>query len=254
MSVDSRGVMRGCCNVPGCSCFSYDGTNTGGVGCDVCGHPPGRHAKSSMTMSVAAPQPLETTAEDDEGSYSLPVAIVRKILHPAPREKPQADRRASEPTSFKPPQPAIQTPFSSEFFQPLPTCQYPNCQEPQYFDLNTGEESVYCAEHMSLPPPPSPMMMVDPIHTLPAQFAQAMEQSFVVPDGLSMQPTPLAPPNPMPSYPPQPMVPHVYHPTPPSHSSSAPNLQTHQQAVLPPVPMQQQQASPQKGETQTLYI
>ena len=286
-AVDSRGVARGCCNFPGCSCFGYDGTGSNGGKCDRCGHPPPRHAKTSMmapAQSTPSPQPVMMTLaadsdDDDEvGSLSLsgasdngptsaPVPVIRNIIgslrlnppslrdqstslrtrrssspeqrprppQPKPRHSPASlrARRSSSPEQRpRPPQPKPRhLPASRNAWAasaaPFPTCQYPNCENPQFFDVNSGVESAYCSNHMYAPPPPPP-----PI--LPDQFSHSMGSlttSMIAPDGMSFHTTPL--PAPSPQYlpprrlvqtdmypPPQPL----FHP-----SQSAPNIQTQQQ-------------------------
>lgn len=265
-AVDSRGVARGCCNFPGCSCFGYDGTGSNGGKCDRCGHPPPRHAKTSMMASAQSPpspQPVMMTlaadSDDDnevgslslsgaseDGPTSVPVPVIRKIIDsmpyfrlnpPLPRDQSASlrARRSSSPEQRpRPPQPKLKprrSPASRNAWAasaaPFPACRYPNCENPQFFDVNTGVESAYCSEHMYAPPPPPPLISPD-------QFSHSMGSlttSMIAPDGMSFHTTPL--PTPSPQYlPPQRLVQTDMYPPPQPlfhPSQSAPNIQTQQQ-------------------------
>ena len=209
MSVDSRGVPRGCCKFPGCSCFGYDGSKSNGGRCDRCGHPPPRHANTSTMAPVAQPTFVvmvvggAASDDDDEaGSLSLSSASttidsvgMKRIVDstqslrvdssqpPAPslRRPSPRPRRSSSPAAELPPPipthghlPIPRNAWSSTAV-PLLTCQYPYCQNPQFFDLNTSSESMYCSEHINSPPPPF-LTMAPP--------DQSMGMSTVVPDGM----------------------------------------------------------------------
>ena len=263
MNVDSRGVGRGRCNFPGCSCFGYDGTNSNGGKCDRCGHPPPRHANSSM-MAPAHPV-IMTLASDDSGesgSLSLsgtsndgstfdsvpPVISIRRIVdstqslrvdssprvqaaspRPSPRPHPRPRRCSSPAGSERPPPLPSRRSRNAWSSVPLPTCQYPNCQNPQFFDLNTRTDSMYCSEHRFAPPPPPSL----PTPLPSDQFTQGLDMSmkgYVAPDGMmGFHATPLPIPNPQP-FPPQQWADCSSLFTPPQTllhpSQSAPNFQT----------------------------
>ena len=163
MSVDSRGVTRGCCNAPGCSCSSYAGKNSSGMKCDKCGHPPGKHAKTSMTtvptavQSVSDDELLVSDSGSDDEPTSQPITLssmrfpsdVTEVSPPRPpRPRPSSSRTS--------PKSASRDAWSAPRSAPRPkrtslahVCRYPNCSAPSFFDLNTREESVYCETHMS---------------------------------------------------------------------------------------------------------
>ena len=166
-------MVRGFCNFPGCSCLAYDGTASGGGKCDNCQHPPGRHANSSMT------------------SVAPPLRTMSNVIPPASRY-----------SSFTQQQPSLPRPVPRNAWdatpEPLPLlCAYPNCQDAPFFDLNTGENSVYCKIHMYNPPPP-PMTTDWTLgaqfgHTMPISMHPSHHQGFVVPDGISVHNSPLSP-------------------------------------------------------------
>lgn len=275
--MDSRGVARGCCNVPGCSCSCYAVSSTGEMKCSKCDHPPGRHAKSSMTMPV--PQSVSdesgSDSEDDTEPSPQPVFTITKILspftikakpqrespHPRPRDA-WADGAVSVP---RPPSTKKQS------LQRVPTCIHPNCDKEAFFDLNTREESVYCNDHMHMPT--SGIVSPEDLHT---HFSSAMfvtdgdsdmtmqlppqsttSHAFVIPDQpqeLSLAPSQTVFPSLMQAECLQP----VFHP-----SQSAPNLSLRPQlphtkslqsamplaamAQPPQVPVQPPQIPPKPG-------
>ena len=233
-------MTRGCCNVPGCSCFTYDGTSTSGGKCDSCHHPPGRHANSSMTTSFASLPPPSASDEEDK-SDKQPVSIMRMILG---RGKTQGGvRRSSSPSPVAvhpPPAPAPSWGASLPSMQPLVTCRHPNCGEAPFFDLNTGEESVFCSQHMSQYPPHFMMDQSLPFqfdHTMPSVVHQSDKGFVVVPDGMNLHTTPLSPPTNNPAPPP----PLAFQPFPqPLPPPPAPNLFQQHTVSAPPQFLQQQ--------------
>ena len=200
MNVDCRGVTRGYCNAPGCSCSSYAGSSSGGMKCDKCGHPPGKHAKSSMTsipVTAAAVISDGGLFMDDSGSEdeatSQPVPEIRTISMSSYFQS-GATEAGSRPSSLPATHPRSPTPKSlardawsdprpkKPSLSQMPTCTHPNCSEPAFFDLNTGEESMCCEDHMYTASPV-------PMHTLPDDF----NRSFFLTDSYSEQSTSLSP-------------------------------------------------------------
>ena len=209
MSLDPRGVLRGCCNQPGCTCFGYVRPSApGGIKCDACSHPPGKHAKTSMTMPVqvqpVSPLSSDSVSSSDDEASPQPVPITTKILAalslpfragakpqrdqpqqvpPVPRQDAWAVDSVSVPPSQK-----------KQYFDSTgPFCQIPGCGEEVFFDLNTQVESPYCSKHLSLgtshteysPPAALNRMYVtdghpNPMMSLPSQYAT---DSFPAPQG-----------------------------------------------------------------------
>ena len=156
MNVDSRGVARGCCNFPGCSCSCYAVSSIPGeMKCSKCYHPPGRHAKSSMTMPV--PQSVSdesgSDSQDDNEPSPQPVPTITKIISsftkakPPQRESPHPRPRDDAWATSVPRPPSTK----KQSLERVPTCIHPNCNKEAFFDLNTREESVYCNDHMHMP-------------------------------------------------------------------------------------------------------
>lgn len=229
MNVDSRGVARGCCNVPGCSCSCY-AVRTGEMKCSKCDHPPGRHAKSSMTMPVPQSVSVESgsDSQDDNEPSPQPVLTITKILSPfTVKARPQRESPHSRPRDAwvdgvvsvpRPPSTKKQS------LQRVRTCIHPNCDKEAFFDLNTGEESDYCNDHMHMP------RGIVPPEDLHTHFSGAMfvtdgdsDMTMQLPPDQPQELLSLAAPSQIvfpPSMPAQP----VFHP-----SQSTPNLSLHHQ-------------------------
>ena len=233
-NVDGRGVMRGCCNVQGCSCFAYDGTISGGGKCDTCHHPPGKHANSSM-MSTAQPPPPDPASDDKSLISTFILSQTRSF------SSPTGDRRQQQRQQPPRPVPRMAWDAAAPPQPPLQTCAYPNCTDLPYFDLNTGDSSDYCKLHVHAsrsPQPPS--FMAD--GALAAQFGHAMDgvmplsmhpshHGFLAQDGMSIHPYPQPLPN-AGHFPP-----HQLHTNPPNFlhvSQSTPNLSPLPQALPQP--------------------
>ena len=113
--VDSRGILRGSCELPSCTCDGYDGGSEM-KRCVHCQHPPGKHQNLSTSTSAS------TSSVGSSISSSLSATSTPSL-----------------------------TTTDSVFMSPVYQCCHPGCVEETPFDPNTGEQlSPYCDQHYTL--------------------------------------------------------------------------------------------------------
>ena len=128
---DSRGILRGACEMPSCTCDGYDGGSELKK-CVKCTHPPGRH--QNMSTGVSSLRSSIVTSPD----LSPPPTPIEDVSIP-----PAASVEVALPNSSSADSTVLVSPV-----MPVYQCDYPGCVEETRFDPNTGEQqSVYCDEH-----------------------------------------------------------------------------------------------------------
>ena len=133
---DSRGVRRGRCTSPSCSCDGYDG-GAALKKCVKCSHPPGKHQNMDTTSDTVSSSVTSTSINSPSSPFPPPPLS----LGPSPPSLPSINLGggSSLHSLAQVPQPTI---------TPVYKCLYTGCNEDTPFDANTGEQlSPYCVKH-----------------------------------------------------------------------------------------------------------